>query len=49
MYPNGKVEGICEEDGSVHRVHRTVSDVEQCGCVVEAQVAATGDDEPEKN
>lgn len=43
MYPDGKAEGICEEDGSVHGVHRTVPDVEQCSCVVKAQIAARRD------
>lgn len=28
VYPDGKAEGICEEDGSVHWVDRTVPDVE---------------------
>ena len=46
MYPNCKVKGICEENGSVHRVYRTVPDVEQCRCVVKAQVAARRDDIP---
>lgn len=46
MYPDGKAEGVCEEDGSVHWVHRTVPDVEQCSCVVEAQVAARRDYKP---
>lgn len=41
VYPDCEAEGICEEDGSVHRVHGAVPDVEQCGCVVKAQVAAT--------
>lgn len=41
MYPDCEAEGICEEDGSVHRVHGAVPDVKQCGCVVKAQVAAT--------
>lgn len=39
VYPHGEAEGVGEEDGSVHRVDRTVSDMEQCGRVVEAQVA----------
>lgn len=39
VYPHGEAKGVSEEDGSVHRVDRTVSDMEQCGCVVEAQVA----------
>lgn len=34
----GKVEGISEVDGPVHWIYRTVSDVEQGGCVVKAQV-----------
>lgn len=38
MYAYGKVKGIGEVDGPVHRIYRTVSDVEQGGCVVEAQV-----------
>lgn len=38
MNAYGKVEGIGEVDGSVHRIYRTVSYVEQGGCVVEAQV-----------
>lgn len=48
VYPDGKAEGICEEDGSVHWVDRTVPDVEQCCCVVKAQVTARRDDQPEK-
>lgn len=40
MDVNIKVEGVCEEDGPVHRLHGAVSDVEQCGGVVKAQVAA---------
>lgn len=36
VYPHGKAEGVREEDGSVHWVDRTVSDMEQCGRVVEA-------------
>lgn len=43
MYPDSKAERICEENGSVHGVNRTVPDVEQCSCVVKAQVAARGD------
>lgn len=39
MYPDGKTEGICKENGSVHWVNRTVSNVKQCSCVVKAQVA----------
>lgn len=39
VYPHGKAEGVSEEDGSVHWVNGTVSDMEQRGCVVEAQVA----------
>lgn len=46
VYPDGKAEGICEEDGSVHGVHRTVPDVEQCSCVVKAQIAARRDYKP---
>lgn len=34
----GKVESISEVDGPVHWIYRTVSDVEQGGCVVKAQV-----------
>lgn len=34
----GEAEGVGEVDGPVHRIYRTVSDVEQCGCVVKAQV-----------
>lgn len=48
VYPDCKAEGICEEDGSVHWVDRTVPDVEQCCCVVKAQVTARRDDQPEK-
>lgn len=48
MYPDGKAEGVCEEDGSVHWVDRAVPDVEQRRCVVKAQVAARGDGKPEK-
>lgn len=43
MYPDGEAEGIGEEDRSVHGVNGTVSDVEQCGRVVEAQVADRGE------
>lgn len=39
MYPHGKAEGVSKEDGSVHWIDWTVSDMEQRGCVVEAQVA----------
>lgn len=39
MYPDGKTEGICKENGSVHWVNRTVPNVKQCSCVVKAQVA----------
>lgn len=38
VYAYGKVKGVGEVDGPVHRIYRTVSDVEQGGCVVEAQV-----------
>lgn len=39
----GKVESIGEVDGPVHWIYRTVSDVEQGGCVVEAQVPGNGE------
>lgn len=39
MYPDGKTEGIREENGSVQRVNGTISDVEQRSRVVKAQVA----------
>lgn len=39
MYLDGKTEGICKENGSVHGVNRTVPNVKQCSCVVKAQVA----------
>lgn len=42
VYPDGEAEGVGEEDGSVHRVHGAVPDVEQSGRLVEAQVAAGG-------
>lgn len=45
MYSHGEAEGVGEEDGSVHWVHRTVSDMEQRGRVVEAQVADGRDGE----
>lgn len=48
VYPDGKAEGIREEDGSVHWVDRAVPDVEQCSCVVKAQVAAKRDNQPQK-
>lgn len=38
MYAYSKVEGVGEVDGPVHRIYRAVSDVEQGGCVVKAQV-----------
>lgn len=47
VYPDSKAEGICEEDGSVHRVYRAVPDVEQRSCVVKAQVAARRDEKPQ--
>lgn len=43
MYPDGKAEGVGEEDRSVHGVDGAVSDVEQRGRVVEAQVADRGE------
>lgn len=49
VYTDGKAEGICEIDGSVHWVDGAVPDVEQCSCVVKAQVAARGDDKQEKS
>lgn len=39
----GKVESISEVDGPVHWIYRTVSDVEQGGCVVKAQVPRNGE------
>lgn len=39
MYPDGKTEGICKVNGSVHRVNRTIPNVEQRSRVVKAQVA----------
>ena len=42
MYADSKVEGVGKEDGSVHGVYWTVSDVEQHGRVVKAQVARRG-------
>lgn len=49
MYTDGKAEGVCEIDGSVHWVDGAVPDVEQCSCVVKAQIAARGDDKQEKS
>lgn len=43
MYAYGKVESISEVDGPVHWIYRTVSDVEQGGCVVKAQVPRNGE------
>lgn len=37
----GEVKGVGEVDGPVHWIYRTVSDVEQGGCVVKAQVPIT--------
>lgn len=37
----GKVEGVGEIDGPVHWIYRTVSNVEQGGRVVKAQVPRT--------
>ncbi len=48
MNPDGKAEGIREEDGSVHGVDGTVPDVEQRGCVVKAQIAERREGKPEK-
>lgn len=39
MYPDGKTEGISKENRPVHRVNRTIPNVEQRSCVVKAQVA----------
>lgn len=38
MDVDGKAERVGEVDGPVHRVYRAVSDVEQGGCVIEAQI-----------
>lgn len=38
----GEVEGVGEVDGPVHWIYRTVSDVEQGGRVVKAQVPIDG-------
>lgn len=45
MDADGKVESIGEEDGPVHWIYRTVSDVEQGGCVIKAQVPGNGEQE----
>lgn len=44
VYLDCKIKGICQVDGFVHRVYRTVPDVEQCGCMVKSQVAALKQD-----
>lgn len=48
MYPDGKTEGISKENGSVHRVNRTIPNVEQRSCVVKAQVAEKRGNKTEK-
>lgn len=34
----GKVKGVGEVDRPIHRIYRAISDVEQGGCVVKAQI-----------